>query len=537
MTEETIIKDNNIIEVARELGLNVNKSMVPCICSERHKDSKTPTMNFNIIKNTFKCWVCPDIGGTVVDLVMQVRRVSREKALEYLTIRCDSTTGISAGESSIFNKREKLYSSFLQGIDKAKGIGLVSFISLKGGTGKSMIVNNLAASYSMLLRHVRLLSRSNLQKVELIDLDFGKPDQRIITGVEPQYYLEDIFYNKKMHLKWSDLRAKTRLENLILISCSPVRKSQNLFFMHRNELIYLIHNSIAKIKLADFGGGVNNEILEFLHNIKTKVCVINVEKTAKTAIFNMILTMIYEQLRRTFTDVKKIDQWLDSLRNCVKTNYRVKDLSEFFQQIDSKNILEGKLFDFYQKRVIPFKKLLEMENNGAPEDYDSIKSEFNIIKDHIFSLIFSSQSTEEKKALTYRKKLDLYTKYQALEKKLHTLNPYSNRLASVLNGSRFGLVVNRAEKDVAWNIYNEITEKLKYYMSLNITYLGSVQERDSLRNISDYGMPYAIIDPDDDGIREINSVADSLLGLKEGSVSWAISEQKPFLQDIRRNWG
>ena len=189
--EKAILGRTNIIQVARELGLKVNKSTIPCIKRHRHRNPDGyPTMSINPASNTFRCWVCEDVKGDVIDLVVQLKNVDREQALEYLSIRA----GLAPSDSGGFNgngngfhepqaelDKETVYQQFFDGRETATGIDLMAFASLKGGTGKSLIVNNLATIYSLLMHFVAQHDRNQLQNVELIDLDFGKPDQRILS--------------------------------------------------------------------------------------------------------------------------------------------------------------------------------------------------------------------------------------------------------------------------------------------------------------------------------------------------------------------
>jgi len=121
---------NNIIQVARDLGLRLHKSAIPCIRWHKH--------SFNPVKNTFRCWVCGDVGGDVIDLVMQVKNVSRERAIEYLAARAGIEPFTEYQNKSLSNyediDKEEIYRQFFENIGKEAGIELFAFASLKGGT-------------------------------------------------------------------------------------------------------------------------------------------------------------------------------------------------------------------------------------------------------------------------------------------------------------------------------------------------------------------------------------------------------------------
>ena len=79
---------NNILDVARELGLEVHGTSARCFRPERHKHrDQSPSLSFDTKRNTFRCFVCRDVGGSVIDLVMQVKGLSFRKAVEYLANR------------------------------------------------------------------------------------------------------------------------------------------------------------------------------------------------------------------------------------------------------------------------------------------------------------------------------------------------------------------------------------------------------------------------------------------------------------------
>lgn len=79
-----------IIGVARELGIKVRGSVGPCFRNDRHPEgSEAPTLFFNAAKNSFFCKTCPDVGGSVIDLVSQFRGWDRQQAVEWLAHRSE----------------------------------------------------------------------------------------------------------------------------------------------------------------------------------------------------------------------------------------------------------------------------------------------------------------------------------------------------------------------------------------------------------------------------------------------------------------
>ncbi len=499
-------------------------------------------MSFNPIKNTFKCWVCPNVGGDVIDLVMQYKNVSREKALEYLAVRA----GLKSSNSSETKQNgndgkskdeivESYYRDFIEGMDKSGGLEALAFVSLKGGTGKSMIVNNLATIFSLITKYIAETEKKELQYVELIDLDFGKPDQRILTGIEPEFYLEDIFYNRDSNLGWKDVRAKTKLPNLNLISSCPVRKAQSLFYMHKNEILFMMNDSNANIKLTDFGGGISNDILDFLMNIRCKICVVNDEVTSKEAIFNLILTIIYDQLKKSFQGKKEIYHFLDNLRLCRKNGFTIENLMEELDKLDKKNTARDSIEQFYSKFIEPIKKKLGCNwIILGDKNHKDLRKEIELIGNKIKDLLFKESNNG--KSISFAEKTELYKQYTELKKEAVRFDSYKNKLDNILHTNRFGIIVNKTNPEKAISIYNEIAQKVKYFLGIKVGYLGNIKESDSLRNISNYRMPYVIYNYEDNALIDLYSISDRILGLKEQSTEKIIYSQKDFIKDIKYNW-
>lgn len=78
------IKSIPILDVAERFGLKIRGRSAHCFA---HQPDRNPSLHFNIEKNTFRCYVCPQIGGSVIDLVMQVLNLPFHEALKYLSAR------------------------------------------------------------------------------------------------------------------------------------------------------------------------------------------------------------------------------------------------------------------------------------------------------------------------------------------------------------------------------------------------------------------------------------------------------------------
>ncbi len=85
---EWIKAQNSFLEVASELGLEIIRNRFRCPASENHvHGDRTPSVTFWPDRNFFKCWVCPEVKGDVIDLVRLVKKMSFTKACHFLSKR------------------------------------------------------------------------------------------------------------------------------------------------------------------------------------------------------------------------------------------------------------------------------------------------------------------------------------------------------------------------------------------------------------------------------------------------------------------
>jgi len=75
------IKAIPIIDIAQYLGLSIRGRAAHCFT---HTPDNHPSLIFNLSKNRFKCYVCPETHGSVIDLVMQVRNLAFKEAVREL---------------------------------------------------------------------------------------------------------------------------------------------------------------------------------------------------------------------------------------------------------------------------------------------------------------------------------------------------------------------------------------------------------------------------------------------------------------------
>jgi DNA primase len=90
------LKDANpILDVLAELGVQVQNGRFRCPKPQNHTNGdRTPSVSVWPDRGQFKCWVCPDVKGDVIDLIRLVRGASFREALDFLGRR--SGTPLSA---------------------------------------------------------------------------------------------------------------------------------------------------------------------------------------------------------------------------------------------------------------------------------------------------------------------------------------------------------------------------------------------------------------------------------------------------------
>lgn len=85
---EQLEQASAIVAVATELGLKIRGNVGHCFKRERHPDpQEPPTLFFNPATNRFFCRTCPEVGGSVIDLVCQYQGWTREQAIAWLAHR------------------------------------------------------------------------------------------------------------------------------------------------------------------------------------------------------------------------------------------------------------------------------------------------------------------------------------------------------------------------------------------------------------------------------------------------------------------
>lgn len=82
---EAVKAAHPILDVLRDLGIPVQHGRIRCLRPENHANGdRTPSVSIWPDRGQFKCWVCPDVKGDVIDLVRLARGCGFRDALAFL---------------------------------------------------------------------------------------------------------------------------------------------------------------------------------------------------------------------------------------------------------------------------------------------------------------------------------------------------------------------------------------------------------------------------------------------------------------------
>ncbi len=146
----------------------------------------------------------------------------------------------------------------------------ISIGSGKGGTGKTMLLCNLAF----------LLARSG-KKVCLVDLDIGGADAHILFGLfEPKHNLTD-FLNRKVDTLKDVVHTLYAFNGLQIIpGTGNTLQTANMSYQEKQRLLRSISALDADVVLLDVGAGASYHTLDFFMSGDIQICVTLPEPTS-----------------------------------------------------------------------------------------------------------------------------------------------------------------------------------------------------------------------------------------------------------------
>src|SRR4051812_25345928 len=82
---EALKAANPILQVLQSLGVDARNNRFRCPRPQGHTHGdRTPSVTVWPDRGSFKCWVCPDVKGDVIDLVRLIKGCSFRDALTFL---------------------------------------------------------------------------------------------------------------------------------------------------------------------------------------------------------------------------------------------------------------------------------------------------------------------------------------------------------------------------------------------------------------------------------------------------------------------
>lgn len=154
----------------------------------------------------------------------------------------------------------------------------ISVGSGKGGTGKSMVVANLAV----------ILAKSG-RRVCVADLDLGGADIHILFGLfEPAATLTD-FLNRKVNSLEAVSQTLESFGNLQIIPGSGTTlQTANISYQEKKRLLRALSALDPEILLLDVGAGTGLHALDFFMFSDVQICVTNPEPAAIMDFYNFL---------------------------------------------------------------------------------------------------------------------------------------------------------------------------------------------------------------------------------------------------------
>jgi flagellar biosynthesis protein FlhG len=145
----------------------------------------------------------------------------------------------------------------------------ISVGSGKGGTGKSMVIANIAM----------LLARQG-RRVCIVDLDLGGPDIHILYGLfTPQHTLTD-FLTRKVENIQETIHTFTHYGIQIIPGTGSTLHTANMSFQEKQRLLRALATIDTDVLLIDVGAGTSYHALDFFMFSDIQICVTSPEPTS-----------------------------------------------------------------------------------------------------------------------------------------------------------------------------------------------------------------------------------------------------------------
>jgi len=196
----------------------------------------------------------------------------------------------------------------------------ISIGSGKGGTGKTMILANLA-----------ILLAQKGKKVCLIDLDIGGADAHLLFGLfQPEYSLTD-FLTRKIDSISDALHTFYSYNGLQLLpGTGSTLQTANMTYQEKQRLLRAISTLDADVVLIDVGAGTSFNSLDFFMFSDIQICVTMPDPTS---ILDLYTFLQMATIRKVLSSFLSRSQVSNALKKQNFTSLaEVFDLAEKTQQ-------------------------------------------------------------------------------------------------------------------------------------------------------------------------------------------------------------
>ncbi len=236
----------------------------------------------------------------------------------------------------------------------------VSVGSGKGGTGKSMVLANLAL----------LLAREG-RRVCVVDLDVGGANAHIFFGLfEPQYSLTDFLTRKVDNLNDVAHCLDAFYDLKLIPGTGDTLQSANMSYQEKMRLLRGIKSIDADIVLIDVGAGTNYHSLDFFMAADLQICITMPEPTAIMDFYRFIQLATLRKALTSFLSQSEVSKTLK--QHNFQTIMEVFELAEEIEE-GSRRKIQDELQSFHPlliiNKVVPGSKLNSLKLKKMASKY------------------------------------------------------------------------------------------------------------------------------------------------------------------------
>lgn len=216
----------------------------------------------------------------------------------------------------------------------------VSVGSGKGGTGKSMVLANLAL----------LLAKSG-KKVCVVDLDIGGANAHILFGLfEPEHTLTD-YLARNVNSPSEIIHTFDTFYGLQLIpGTGDTLQTANMTYQEKTRLLKALKQDLdADIVLIDIGAGTSYHSLDFFMAADLQICVTMAEPTSIMDFYKFIQLATIRKALTSFLSRSEVSKKLK--KHNFQTIVEVIELAETIQA-GSRKTIQDDLRSFHPLLVI-----------------------------------------------------------------------------------------------------------------------------------------------------------------------------------------